>query len=57
MLGLFAFTRPLSRTMFDEAKYQHVGRFSYSAAAPPGLYDGNVVKTGEPVFRRLISQS
>ena len=56
MLGLFAFTRPLSHTVFDEAKYQHVGRFSYSAAAPPGLYDGNVVKTGEPVFRRLISR-
>jgi len=55
MLGLFAFTRPLSHTAFDEAKYQHVGTFSYSAAAPPGLYDGNVVKTGEPVFRRLIS--
>ena len=54
--GLFAFTRPLSHTVFDEAKYQHVGRFSYSAPAPPGLYDGNVVKTGEPVFRRLISR-
>ncbi len=56
MLGLFAFTRPVSRNVFDEVPYTHSGAFSYSAVAPPGLYNGNTVKTGEPVFRRLITR-
>lgn len=56
MLGLFAFTRPVTRTVFDEVKYQQSGRFAYSADAPPGIYDGNRVKTGEPIFRRLVSR-
>jgi hypothetical protein len=55
-LGLFAFTRPELRTVYDETQYRHTGRFSYSAPAPPGLYDGNVLRTGEPVFRRLVSR-
>lgn len=56
MLGLFAFTRPLTRKVFDDVPYAHSGRFSYSAVAPPGLYDGNTVATGAPVFRRLITR-
>jgi signal peptidase I len=56
MLGLFSFTRPTTRKSYDEVPYTHAGRFSYSAAAPPGLYNGNQVKTGEPIFRRLITR-
>jgi signal peptidase len=56
MLGLFAFTRPVTRTVFDDVKYQHAGNFTYSAVAPPGIYDGDTAKTGEPIFRRLISR-
>jgi len=57
LLGIFAFTRPVMRTTFTDVKYQHTGVFSYTAAAPPGIYDGNTVKTGQPIFRRLIAQA
>lgn len=56
LLALFAFTRPLSRTVADEISYQQLGEFSYSAAAPPGIYRRDTVQTGEPVFRQLINQ-
>ena len=56
LLGFFAFTRPLTRTAFDDVKYQQSGSFSYAAAAPPGIYEGNAAKTGQPIFRRLISR-
>lgn len=55
LLALFAFTRPLTRTVFDDLPYQHNGVFSYTAPAPPGIYDTDTVQTGEPVFRRLIT--
>lgn len=53
--ALFAFTRPLTRTLYDDLTYQHSGVFSYSAPAPPGIYDTDAVQTGEPIFRRLIT--
>jgi hypothetical protein len=56
LLALFAFNRPLSRTVADEISYQQLGEFSYSAAAPPGIYRRDTVQTGEPVFRQLINQ-
>ncbi|MBI1877783.1 MAG: signal peptidase I [Chloroflexi bacterium] len=55
LLALFAFTRPLIRTLSDDITYQHSGVFSYSAPAPPGIYDTDTVQTGEPIFRRLIT--
>ena len=55
LLALFAFTRPLTRTLFDDITYQHSGVFSYSAPTPPGIYDTDTVQTGEPIFRRLIT--
>ena len=46
----------MTRTAVDDVKYQQAGSFSYAAAAPPGIYEGNAAKTGEPIFRRLISR-
>ncbi len=50
--GVFAFTRPLSIAS-DSLQYQQDGRFFYSAAAAPGVYDGNVIQTGDPIFPKL----
>lgn len=52
LLGIFAFTRPLWRTV-DEVPYQHMGIFSYSATAPSGVYDTEMVQTGDPIFPKL----
>ena len=56
VLGIFAFTRPTTQTVADTIPYSHEGSFSYTAAAPPGLYSNDTVQSGEPIFRRLISQ-
>lgn len=53
VLGIFAFTRPLQRTVADNVNYQQTGIFSYSAAAPPGIYDSRRLYSGEPVFPKL----
>jgi signal peptidase len=53
LLGVFAFTRSTSRTSLENIDYTHAGTWSYSAAAPAGLYDNGAATTGAPVFRRL----
>jgi len=56
LLAGFAFTRPTTRTLQDEITYRQTGTFSYSAAAPTGIYAGDRVQPGEPIFRRLIDE-
>lgn len=51
-LGIFSLSRPLTRPA-DEIKYLQESQFSYSATGTPGIYDTNVVRSGEPVFPRL----
>jgi signal peptidase I len=51
-LGIFAFTRPTSRTR-ENLQYQQVGIFFYSAAGTPGIYDSDTVHSGEPIFPKL----
>ncbi|NNJ10433.1 signal peptidase I [Chloroflexales bacterium ZM16-3] len=52
-LAGFAFTRPVSQDVTDSLSYRQQGSLSYSADAPPGLYDAGSVQSGEPVFRDL----
>jgi len=56
VLAVFAFTRPTHLYTTENIDYQHTGTFSYSAPAPPGVYDSEIVQTGEPIFRRLIDE-
>jgi signal peptidase len=53
LLAAYAFTRPLMRSTLEDVNYTQTGTWSYSAAAPAGLYDGSAARTGDPVFRRL----
>jgi signal peptidase I len=53
LLAAFAFTRPITRSTLEDISYTQNGTWSYSAAAPAGLYDGDVARTGDPVFRRV----
>ncbi len=52
-LGVFAFTRPLTRLAPDDIAYQHSGVFAYTATAPPGVYDAPEVTPGQPIFHKL----
>lgn len=51
-VGIFAFTRPLNLPAGD-IPYRQEGQYVYSATGTPGVYDNEVVRTGEPVFPRL----
>lgn len=52
-LGIFAFTRPLLQNVSEGIQYEHRGAFAYSARAPAGIYDSEVVSSGQPVFPKL----
>lgn len=52
VLGIYAFTRPLNLPT-DNIPYQQEGNFYYSATGTPGVYDTDVVRSGEPVFPKL----
>lgn len=51
-LGIFAFTRPLYGPA-ENILYQQEGYYYYSATGTPGVYDTDVVRSGEPVFPKL----
>jgi signal peptidase len=51
-LSIFAFTRPLLRSE-ETFQYQQDGLFFYSATATPGVYEGDIVRTGDPLFPKL----
>ena len=53
MLGILSFTRPAMQTVSDDVDYQQLGFFSYSAAAPAGVYDSTTIRSGEPIFPAL----
>lgn len=51
-LTIFLFTRPLTRAT-GNIPYQQEGYFFYSATGTPGVYDTDLVRSGEPVFPKL----
>jgi signal peptidase I len=51
-LSIFAFTRPSTRTA-DKIKYQQFGNYSYTATGTLGVYDSEMVRSGEPIFPKL----
>ncbi|MFN2149341.1 MAG: signal peptidase I [Anaerolineales bacterium] len=55
LLGLFAFTRPLTVGVPADIPFEHHGQFEYHAGAPPSVYDGGQLVTGDPVFHQLVS--
>jgi signal peptidase I len=55
-LSFLAFRTPLYHTVNDDHTYTQQGTFSYLAEAPPGIYNADIVQTGEPIFRQLINK-
>jgi hypothetical protein len=53
ILGILAFSRTASRTTQNDISYEHLGIFSYSASTPQGVYDGDAIKSGDPIFSKL----
>jgi signal peptidase I len=53
LLALVAFTRPAARSSSADIGYEQRAALSYTAAAPPGVYDGGAARSGDPVFLGL----
>jgi signal peptidase I len=53
ILGIISFSRPASRVAQDYITYQHLGVFSYASFAPPGVYDADTIRSGDPIFTKL----
>jgi signal peptidase I len=57
VLGLLAWTRSTTDPVAAKINYTHKVRFSYRADAPVGaVYPAGTVKTGDPIFLRLVRQ-
>jgi signal peptidase I len=56
-LGLLAWTRSTTDPVAAKVNYTHKVRFSYRAEAAAGaVYPTGTVKTGDPIFLRLVQQ-
>ena len=53
IFGVISFTRPLTKTIADNIIFEHTGGFEYSAQDKDDIYDGDQIKTGEPVYLLL----
>ena len=55
-LAALSFTKPLTTHVAKQDVYEQNGRFSYDADAPGGarIYGSTAVKTGQPLFLRLV---
>ncbi len=57
VLGLLSWTRSTTDPVAAKVAYTHKVRFSYRADAPAGaVYPSGTVKTGDPIFLRLVRQ-
>lgn len=53
VLSVISFSSPILIEAKDPIAYQHQGSFDYQAPVPEGIYDGDVLHAGSPIFRRL----
>ncbi|MHC1740765.1 MAG: signal peptidase I [Anaerolineaceae bacterium] len=53
ILGIFAYTRPILRTVKEMIPYNQKGDFSYNGNVGQSVYDTRDVQTGDPIFTTL----
>ncbi len=53
VLGIVAFTRPITKTVNDKVEFQQNGIFTYSGRSDQSVYDTQGFTTGDPVFMAL----
>jgi signal peptidase I len=51
-LAIFSFSRPITRTA-DDIKYEQTGIYYYSATSPVGIFDTELIHSGDPIFTKL----
>jgi len=53
LLSIYSFLQPLTASAVTPVTYFHNGTFSYASNAGQGVYDGNNVTSGDPIFTAL----
>lgn len=53
ILAFTSFTQPLKSSSTDNIAYTHYGYFEYYADVPDDVFEGNVLQSGDPIFRQL----
>ena len=53
LLAIVSFGRPLERVVPDNYEFTHNGKIDYFAAVPQGVYEEDILQSGDPVFRQL----
>ncbi|MBE9479238.1 MAG: signal peptidase I, partial [Chloroflexi bacterium] len=56
LLGVFAFTNPLTQLVPADIPYDHRGAFSYEAVGSPGVYDDGKIVSGDAIFHALTHE-
>jgi signal peptidase I len=51
-LSIYSFSRPTTRTA-DDIKYEQTGIYYYSATSPVGIFDTEIIHSGDPIFTKL----
>lgn len=52
---VYAFVQPTTEMVTVPIDYSHNGVFSYTAPVPADLFNDGLVRSGEPLFRNLVS--
>jgi hypothetical protein len=55
LLGLYAFSKPMTQMVQEDIPYEHQGEFSYQAEGAKSVYDEGKIETGDPIFHSLAT--
>jgi len=53
LLLMNSFSKPLERSIPDNLEFTHQGKIEYFAAVPKGIYEGDILQSGDPIFRQV----
>jgi len=53
ILAIASFTRPIEIVVDDNYQYTNYGNFEYFSTVPEDVFEGNILESGDPVFRQL----
>ena len=53
LLAVISFSKPITSTAADNVEYTQNGYFEYYADVPDDVFEGNVLQSGDPIFRQL----
>jgi signal peptidase I len=56
LLGGYAMTRSTLESVTNGTEYHHRGSFDYRAPSPEGIYDGESISAGDPLFLKLTDR-